>query len=264
MAALLRLLLLLLVTAVPIRAQTLPGAEVCEWAAAQAAKESGVPVEIMGALTLTETGRRLEGVLRPWAWSVNAAGEGTWFDDPASALTFARDRLAQGKTNFDIGCFQLNYRWHGANFASVEQMFDPLENARYAARFVAGLFAETGSWRQAAGAFHSRTPANAERYLSRFDTLYAQLRQDGFAGMTASPDSYNQFASIGSDSRSQVRERLMLLGAPPGTAVTGAPGSLAAIGPGRGTTLIVPRGPLLALRRTGPLFGEPEPAVARD
>ena len=39
-------------------AMALPSADVCEWAAQQAAQESGVPVDILGALTLTETGRR--------------------------------------------------------------------------------------------------------------------------------------------------------------------------------------------------------------
>lgn len=138
-------------------ALALPSAEICEWAAQQAAQESGVPVDILGALTLTETGRRMDGVVRPWAWSANSEGEGTWFDDPDTAIAFAEDRVAQGRLNLDIGCFQLNYRWHGENFASVAQMFDPLENARYAARFVRQLYTETGDWRIAAGAFHSRT-----------------------------------------------------------------------------------------------------------
>ncbi|HRO16336.1 MAG TPA: hypothetical protein PLL33_15120, partial [Paracoccus sp. (in: a-proteobacteria)] len=131
---------------------------ICEQAALRAAAESGVPADILGALTLTETGRRRDGVVRPWAWSVNAEGQGTWFDDSSAALGFARQRIAEGRTNLDIGCFQLNWRWHGKSFASVEQMFDPLANARYAAQFLRQLHAETGDLRAAAGAFHSRTP----------------------------------------------------------------------------------------------------------
>ena len=121
-------------------------ASVCEQAALQAAAESGVPPDILTALTLTETGRKLNGRLRPWAWSVNADGAGTWFDEPGEALRFAQDRIDQGRTNVDIGCFQINFRWHGENFASVREMFDPLANARYAARFVSQLHAETGDW----------------------------------------------------------------------------------------------------------------------
>lgn len=236
-----------------------PSADVCEWAAQQAAQEYGVPADIMGALTLTETGRRLDGLVRPWAWSANAEGEGTWFDDPASAVAFAEDRVAQGRTNIDIGCFQLNYRWHGENFSSVAQMFDPLENARYAARFVRGLYADTGDWRTAAGAFHSRTQVYAQKYLVRFDTLRQMLRERGFQGLTDGPETYNSFASIASGQRKQVRERVMLLGAPLGTGVTGTPASLAALGQGRGAALTRARGPLLVASR-GPLM--PGPAAA--
>lgn len=239
------------------RALGQPGAEVCEWAAAQAARETGVPADILGALTLTETGRRLDGVVRPWAWSANAEGEGTWFDDPGSAIAFAEDRIRSGRSNLDIGCFQLNYRWHGAQFASVAQMFDPLENARYAARFVSDLYRETGDWRRAAGAFHSRTAVYADRYLARFDTLRATLKERGFQGMTGTPETYNSFASVAADSRQRVRQRLMLLGAPPGTAVTGTPGSLAAIGAGRGSAITAARGPLVPLHGGGPLFDDP-------
>ncbi|WP_231564744.1 hypothetical protein [Paracoccus halophilus] len=214
-------------------ALALTSAEICEWAAQKAARESGVPADILGALTLTETGRRLDGVVRPWAWSANAEGEGTWFDDPVSAIAFAEDRVARGRTNIDIGCFQLNYRWHGQNFASIEQMFDPLENARYAASFVHQLYRESGDWRKAAGMFHSRTSVYAQRYLARFDALRAVLKSRGFQGMIDTPETYNSFAAINSSQRKRVRERVMLLGAPLGSQVTGRPGSLAVLASGR-------------------------------
>jgi hypothetical protein len=245
----------------PGRVLARPAADVCEWASQQVAEEYGVPVDIMGALTLTETGRRLDGLLRPWAWSVNADGEGTWFDDPASAVAFVEDRVAQGRTNVDIGCFQLNYRWHGANFSSIARMFDPLENARYAARFLRALHDETGDWRTAAGAFHSRTRVHAQKYLARFDILRNMLRERGFQGLSGGPETYNSFASIASAPRRRVRERVMLLGAPLGTAVTGTPASLAAIGDGHGATLPRARGPLLLASR-GPLTAPPEVRAA--
>lgn len=177
----------------PLRASQ-PAAE-CERAAIAIAAETGVPADILGALTLTETGRRAQGIVRPWAWSVNAEGTGTWFDDPSRALAFAEGRLAQGRRNLDIGCFQLNYRWHGANFASVADMFDPVQNARYAARFLRQLYTETGDWRAAAGAFHSRRPGDASKYLVRFDELRAGLRRRGWAGLTGTSETYNSFAA---------------------------------------------------------------------
>ena len=226
-------------------------AAVCEWAAMTAAAEMGVPPDILGALTLTETGRRRDGVVRPWAWSVNAEGAGSWFDDPAEALAFAQDRIDQGRLNLDVGCFQLNYRWHGENFPSVVEMFDPLENARYAARFVRDLHAETGDWRRAAGAFHSRTAVHANKYLARFDDLRATLSQRGFEGMTGAPETYNDFAlaaPVAPDKVARARQRLTLLGAPIGSGRTGSPGSLAVVAPGRGALIGHSRGALLSPR----------------
>lgn len=248
------IMLVLFGLALPARASVDPAdqpAAVCEWAAITAAQESGVPVDILATLTLTETGRRRGGVVRPWAWSVNAEGAGSWFDDPAEALAFAQDRIDQGRLNLDIGCFQLNYRWHGQHFPSVVEMFDPLENARYAARFVRDLYAETGDWRRAAGAFHSRTPMYAGRYLARFDDLRAAFLQRGFEGMTGTPETYNQFAlaaPVAPEKVARARERLTLLGAPLGSDRTGSPGSLAVVAQGRGALIGGSRGALFAPR----------------
>lgn len=233
----LRLILLFLLLPLSALARPYDGAAICEQAAIVAARESGVPADILGALTLTETGRRRDGVVRPWAWSVNAEGAGSWFDDPQSALSFAQGRIAAGRPNVDIGCFQINYRWHGENFASVSDMFDPLQNARYAARFVGQLYQETGDWRAAAGAFHSRTPLHANRYLKRFDDLRVAFRARGFDGLTDTPETYNQFAQAMRASGPGPRiplEPQTILGLPLGSERTGHRGSLAALGGSRG------------------------------
>lgn len=266
------LALILLLLPALARAATEEPAALCEWAAQTAAAEMGVPADIMGALTLTETGRRRDGTVRPWAWSANSEGQGTWFEDPNTALAFAEEKLSQGRTNLDIGCFQLNYRWHGQHFASVGEMFDPLANARYAARFLRELYAETGDWRRAAGAFHSRTPANADRYLARFDELHADFRAGGFAGMRGTVETYNRFASadpmalarLPQPSRqARIVEKRMLLGAPLGTAPTGMPGSLAAIG-GPRVALLSQGKPMIGGGR-GPLIGPgAAPPSSRD
>jgi hypothetical protein len=130
---------------------------------------------VLEAIALTESGRSVEGRLQPWPWTVNTGDEGHWFPDRATATAFAEDLLRAGRTSFDVGCFQINYRWHGAAFASVAAMFDPGDNARHAARFLADLAREGGDWSVAAGAYHSRTPALAERYRTRFDTILAGL-----------------------------------------------------------------------------------------
>jgi hypothetical protein len=150
-------------------------AKLCRDAAAMAASEVGVPESVLVAITLVETGRNQGGALQPWPWTVNADGEGHWFSDRESAIRFAEGLLRDGKTSFDIGCFQINYRWHGDSFASVAAMFDPLANARHAARFLAELARDRDGWSSAAGAYHSRTPDFAARYRIRFDAILADL-----------------------------------------------------------------------------------------
>lgn len=150
-------------------------AEVCDSAAKVAASGSGVPVDILLALTRTETGRTRNGLTEPWPWAVNMEGRSLWFDTQSEALSYVYDHFKTGARSFDVGCFQINYRWHGAKFASIEQMFEPYANARYAAEFLKSLFDESGDWRIAAGAFHSRTPALADRYIKRFDAISDEI-----------------------------------------------------------------------------------------
>ncbi|MFC7702602.1 lytic transglycosylase domain-containing protein [Plastorhodobacter daqingensis] len=152
----------------------------CDRAAIRASEATGVPLSVLKAIALTETGRPRNGEMRPWPWTVNMEGQGAWFDTRQEALDFVHAHHRRGAESFDIGCFQVNYRWHGMHFATIEQMFDPEANALYAARFLRDLFQELGGWDQAAGAYHSRTPEYASRYRARFAVFRARfLAEDG-------------------------------------------------------------------------------------
>ena len=131
---------------------TLPGyslgdpAALCREAAAHAAAKTGVPYDVLIAIATVETGRNNQ----PWPWTVNFAGEGHWYDSATDAALSVQQALSTGATNIDIGCFQLNYRWHAKAFTSVEDMLDPARNAIYAAEFLSRHYASTGDWALAA------------------------------------------------------------------------------------------------------------------
>lgn len=150
-------------------------AGVCDAAARRAARDQGIPLDVLRAITRTETGRSGKNGLQPWPWTVNMEGAGKWFDTQAEAKRYVDAHFKRGARSFDVGCFQINYRWHGHAFETVDQMFDPVINAQYAARFLMELYAEFGDWSKAAGAFHSRTPQFANRYATRFDRIRAGL-----------------------------------------------------------------------------------------
>lgn len=145
--------------------------DLCETAARQAAAETGVPTDLMAAITLAETGRNHHGRMRPWPWAANLEGASHWFDSRMALVTFAEGAVATERNSIDIGCFQINWRWHGQHFARPGDLSDPLTGARYAARYLAALHAELGTWEAATGAYHSRTPHLAARHAQRVGAL---------------------------------------------------------------------------------------------
>ncbi len=150
-------------------------ASLCDLAAQQAAQDQGIPIDVMRTITRTETGRGGKNGLQPWPWTVNMEGAGKWFDTENEARQYAIAHFDRGARSFDVGCFQINYRWHGHAFESIDQMFNPVVNAQYAARFLNELYEEFGNWSQAAGAYHSRTPKYAKKYAARFDRIRTNL-----------------------------------------------------------------------------------------
>lgn len=164
----------------------------CARAAQTAATETGVPLPVLLAITLTETGRKTNGTLQPWPWAINQAGKGHWFSTADEAVQFAESQLDLGLRNFDVGCFQVNHRWHSKGFSSTIDMFDPASNALYAARFLADLYAEHGDWSLAAAAYHSRTPEYADKYRVKFEGILAGLQDEPLPRSAAAPKAARQ------------------------------------------------------------------------
>lgn len=153
-------------------------ADICDRAARRAAAETNVPLDVLRAVTRTETGRGQQNQMKPWPWTVNMEGRGVWFDTEDQARLYVFRHFRDGSRSFDIGCFQINYKWHGHAFSSIEEMFDPDANAAYAAGFLRELYAEKGDWTAAVGAYHSRTHEYAARYLDRYAEVYEALGPD--------------------------------------------------------------------------------------
>jgi len=145
-----------------------PG-EICDAAAQLASRQTGVPLDVLQAITRTETGRKRNGRFEPWPWTVNMEGKGVWFTTLDEARAYVFRNFKRGARSFDVGCFQINYKWHHQGFSSIDEMFDPEANALYAARFLRRLYDEHGNWIDAAGSYHSRTPKYANRYKAVFE-----------------------------------------------------------------------------------------------
>jgi hypothetical protein len=144
----------------------------CDDAIRTAARITGVPLQILQAVALTETGRERSGQMMPWPWVFNLSGRAYWFDTEAEAKQFLRVSLPAERPSIDIGCFQINAKWHGGAFPSLEAMLSPPENAVYAASFLSELYLETGDWRTAVGKFHSRQSDLGASYIARVEGIF--------------------------------------------------------------------------------------------
>jgi soluble lytic murein transglycosylase-like protein len=161
----------------PARAE---GPLMCEREMTRAAALSGVPLNVLYSVGLTETGRK--GELSPY--DMNVDGKDVHSATLAEAIAnFARAK-AQGARLIDIGCMQINQHWHGADFASLSEMFDPERNVEYAARFLKTLRAEEGSWTLAVARYN----AGPNNPVAERTYVYAVIRNmiaSGFGRWTA-------------------------------------------------------------------------------
>lgn len=149
----------------------------CEAYAAQASQRHGLPDGLLRAIARTESGRSLgKDGLRAWPWTSNIKGKGFYYASKEEALAHLIPLVQKGVTSFDVGCMQLNFRWHGDNFDSLSDMIDPAKNTDYAARYLRELRAETGAWDGATRYYHSRTPARGRAYLGRVKKALARLK----------------------------------------------------------------------------------------
>lgn len=154
----------------------LAAAQDCNALAAQAGADEGLPDGLLPAIALVESGHTdANGTHAPWPWTTNEGGKSHFFETKAEAVAYLENAVASGVTTIDVGCMQLNWKWHAQAFTSPEQMFDPVENTRYAARFLRELQARLGSWEVATAAYHSTDPTRGQAYLQKVVAAQGRL-----------------------------------------------------------------------------------------
>ncbi len=142
-----------------------PG-ELCRRAILLAEREHRLPTALLHAISRVEAGRPdpRTGAPVSWPWTINAEGQGRFFDTKEAAVAAVRALQARGVTVVDVGCLQVNLHHHPRAFASLDEAFDPVANARYAGLFLTRLRQNTRDWETAAAHYHSQTPELAQAY----------------------------------------------------------------------------------------------------
>ena len=152
----------------------------CETEMQAASTKYGVPLGMLYAVGLTESGHKES--LQPFA--MNIAGAPYFAPSLDDALRRFDEATAAGVTLIDIGCMQINHHFHGENFASVAKMFEPHANVDYAARFLKTLRDQEGSWTLAVARYHAG-PNNNPAQKQYVCAVIVNMVATGFGTWTA-------------------------------------------------------------------------------
>lgn len=165
---------ILTLTISPLRANT------CLEAVKMAEEQAGFPDRLIEAVSYTESGRTNPETRKfeAWPWTVTVAGNGQYFPDQASAIEAVRQASMKGIENIDIGCMQINLRYHKAAFQTIEEMFDPINNTAYAASFLRQLYQRHGDWGTAISYYHSSDDVRGQNYQAKVLSQWRKLRPD--------------------------------------------------------------------------------------
>jgi soluble lytic murein transglycosylase-like protein len=158
---------------------------ICEREMARASKTYQVPLSMLYAVGLTETGRR--GSLQPYA--MNIEGRAFFGANLSEALRRFEEARASGAKLIDIGCMQIDHHYHASHFASLADMFEPSRNVDYAAQFLQSLRAQEGSWTLAVARYHAG-PDNNPAQKQYVCAVIANMVASGFGAWTANAKAF--------------------------------------------------------------------------
>lgn len=138
---------------------------ICERELARASKKYNVPLQILYAVGLTESG--YGGFLQPYTLYIE--GKDYISNNLQDALRLFREANARGVQLIDIGCMQVNYYWHKEEFRTLEEMFNPRLNVEQAARFLQELRKRHGTWTMALARYNAgpKNTVGQHRYVCR-------------------------------------------------------------------------------------------------
>jgi hypothetical protein len=153
--------------------------DVCRQAAAAIELDRRLPRMMLSTISLIETGKWIRGTREnvAWPWTINAQGKSHFYRTKRAAIEAVKQLQAQGFRSIDVGCMQINLRYHPDAFASLEDAFDPRLNVSYAAEFLQTLRKQGRTWNTAIGYYHSRTRAHYLPYQRKVQRLWRAERR---------------------------------------------------------------------------------------
>ncbi len=154
-----------------------------------------LPDHLLAAIARVESGRwhKGRGEILSWPWTVMAEGKGRYLPTKQAAIAEVEKLRARGVRNIDVGCMQINLRYHGDAFHSLEEAFDPLSNVAYAAAFLSDLESEVRSWTKAIGHYHSRHQRRGMKYRLKVMEAWREERRSASRRQQAAYQHHSRY-----------------------------------------------------------------------
>lgn len=138
---------------------------------ANVAQYCGMPRDILYAVALVESGRKVDGHIKPWPWTLNIEGQAYYFDTREGMFQKVMNAITEKRT-IDIGIMQTNWHWKFNDLRSPWKATEPLYNVKTGCSIIRKLYDIHGDWWVAVGKYHrqSNKPkhvAAATRYAAR-------------------------------------------------------------------------------------------------
>ena len=138
-------------------------------------KQFNIPDKLLTSISLVESGIKKNNRFISWPWTLNVSGKSKFFDNKNDALEFLKKNYKN--KNIDVGCMQISLKYHFKEFDSIENILDPDQNVKYAAKFLKNLFSKHKRWNEAISRYHSSVPTRKKQYLQRVKNYWADIRQ---------------------------------------------------------------------------------------
>ena len=149
----------------------------CSVAIKDVQESHNIKENLLQTIASVESGKYISSVGRrlPWPWTVHANGKGRYYKTKQEAITAVKELQASGYTNIDVGCMQINLKYHGSSFENLEEAFDPKKNVLYSASFLQKLYKKTNDWKKTAMQYHSKNTRRGINYKNRLEKHYAEF-----------------------------------------------------------------------------------------
>jgi len=137
-----------------------------------------IPPHLLKAISLKETGRwdKNKKESFTWPWTVTSGGWSHYFKTKESAIRAVKRLQLRKITNIDVGCMQINLKYHPNAFKTLDEAFDPSSNILYATKFLKKLYKNEKSWHRSIEKYHSSNPKFSLKYRTKVNKIWKKIR----------------------------------------------------------------------------------------